>query len=91
MVIVWSARAERDFQSLLDYTHKHSPRGAKRISERIHKRITDLLTMPHQGSLLPKNLRRLEITETPYLLIFRIERDSIHLVRILHGRRNRRS
>jgi toxin ParE1/3/4 len=89
MVIIWSARAKRDFDSLVAYTHKHSPRGAKRIAARIQKRIDDLADMPHQGSLLPKNLRRLEITETPYLLIFRVEANSVQLVRILHGRRNR--
>lgn len=91
MVIIWSERAKRDFDALVAYTRKHSPRGAERISTRIHKRIADLLSIPHQGSLLPKNLRRLEITETPYLLIFRIQGDAIQIVTILHGRRNRRS
>lgn len=91
MVIIWSARAKRDFDLLLAYTAKHSPRGAKRIGARIQKRINDLLAMPHQGSILPKNLRRLEITTTPYLLIFRVDVDGVRIVRILHGRRNRRS
>jgi toxin ParE1/3/4 len=91
MVIIWSARARRDYDALIAYTNQHSPRGAKRIAARIQKRIDDLIMMPHQGSLLPKNLRRLEITETPYLLIFRADADAVRLVRILHGRRNRRS
>lgn len=91
MVIIWSERAKRDFDSLVAYTRKHSPRGAERMVTRILKRIDDLASMPHQGSLLPKNLRRLEITKTPYLLIFRVRGDAIHLLTILHGRRNRRS
>lgn len=91
MVIIWSARAKRDYDLLIAYTFKHSPRGAKRIAGRIQKRIEDLVAMPHQGSILPKSLRRLEITATPYLVIFRVDADAIRLVRILHGRRNRRS
>lgn len=91
MVIVWSARASRDFESLVAYTAARSPKGAKRIADRILKRIDDLVTMPEQGSILPKDLRRLDITRTPYLLIFKIERDEIRLVRVLHGRRDRRS
>lgn len=91
MVIEWSARAKRDYDSLVAYNSAESPSGAKRIASRIQKRIADLQEMPLQGSLLPKGLRRLEITRTPYLLIFRIDRDAVRIVRILHGRRNRRS
>lgn len=90
-MIVWSARAKRDFDALCAYTAAESPKGAKRIASRILKRIDDLATMPLQGSLLPKGLRRLDITRTPYLLIFRVDDDAIRLVRILHGKRNRRS
>ena len=91
MVIIWSERAKRDFDSLVAYTLNRSPQGAKRIATRILKRVDDLMSMPHQGSLLPKDLRRLEISGTPYLLIFRVRGDAVHLVTILHGRRNRRS
>ena len=91
MVIIWSARARRDFDRLVASTAAHSPKGAKRISTRILNRIADLEEMPFQGSLLPRNLRRLEVTRTPYLLIFRVDRDAVRLVRILHGRRGRRS
>ena len=91
MVIIWSARAKRDFDRLVASTAAHSPKGAQRISSRILKRIADLAEMPFQGSLLPKSLRRLEVTQTPYILIFRANRDDVRIVRILHARRKRRS
>ena len=90
-MINWSERAKRDLAMLSAYTAKHSPRGARRVVRRILKRIDDLVEMPEQGSLLPKGLRRLEVTQTPYLLIFKLEGDEVRIVRILHGRRNRRS
>ncbi len=68
MVIVWSERAKRDFRTLSIYTARHSPRGAGKISARILKRIADIVEMPEQGSLLPKQLRRLEMTRTPSLV-----------------------
>ena len=85
MKIAYTKRALADLKRIQAYTKKHSPRGAARIGARIRKRIGDLLQFPDQGALLERGGRRmLVVTQTPYLVVYRVTAD-IEILAVLHS------
>jgi plasmid stabilization system protein ParE len=90
MVIDWSPRARREFARLVSRTEQHSPKGAARIASRILERVDDLLTLADQGTPVGRNVRRLDVTRTPYLVFYRVKNETITVIGIVHGRQRRR-
>jgi plasmid stabilization system protein ParE len=60
-------------------------------SARIDKRVNDLMLFSEQGTAFSRGLRRLDVSKTSCLVLYRIEKQVISIVAVLHGRRNRRS
>lgn len=84
-------RAVQDLINIEAYTREHSPRGAARVGERIRKRAYDLAQFPEQGTASEKaGVRQLYVAKTPYMRIYRIKRDEVQIITILHTS-NRRS
>ena len=85
---------KRAVQALINieaYTRQHSPRGAARVGARIQKRANDLAQFPEQGTQSEKaGVRQLYVSQTPYILIYRVKRDEVQIITILHTS-NRRS
>jgi plasmid stabilization system protein ParE len=51
MVIVWSARAERDLDGIAEFPEPLSPQAGARMLERIRKRVGDLTLFPESAHL----------------------------------------
>ncbi|MBL8547021.1 MAG: type II toxin-antitoxin system RelE/ParE family toxin [Hyphomonadaceae bacterium] len=91
MVIEWSLRAQSDLERIVADISRHSPAGAKRVLDRIRKRVDDLNQFSAQGVARPRHVYRLDIARTPYFALYRISSDKIVILKVIHGRRNRRS
>jgi toxin ParE1/3/4 len=87
MRIRWTDSAVRDFISVCDYIEKHgSAASARRVALSIHSQIDMLARFPEHGRTGRKpDTRELVFSGLPYLAIYRIHRDSVEIVRILHG------
>ncbi len=84
-------RAVQDLINIEAYTRKHSPNGAARIGARIKKRADDLGQFPEQGTPSDKaGVRQLYVAKTPYILIYRLKKDEVQVITVLHTS-NRRS
>jgi toxin ParE1/3/4 len=89
MNIVWSPEAIQDLISLRAYIAEESPAGARRVVLRILHDIEGLLPgNPHMGrpGRVP-GTRELVIPRTPYIVPYRVQRETIQILRVYHGAR----
>jgi toxin ParE1/3/4 len=89
MNIVWSPEAIQDLISLRAYIAEDSPAGARRIVLRILHDVEYLLPEnPHIGrpGRVP-GTRELVIPRTPYIVPYRMQGESIQILRVYHGAR----
>jgi toxin ParE1/3/4 len=84
--VVWTRRAAARLAAINDSIAQESPRTAARVSAMIVRRASDLAEFPFQGrpGRLP-NTRELVIVGTPYLLVYRVTRERIDILRVVHG------
>ena len=55
----------------------------------IYKAPSALLSFPHRGRPGKKeNTRELVLSPLPYIVVYRIAGDAVHILRVLHGARN---
>jgi len=87
--VVWLPSARADLQRHIDYTRQYSPRGARRIRERVLKRIADLRQFPDSGTITAPDIRELVVTQTPYVVVFRRTPVVVTIIAIFHGAQNR--
>ena len=89
MKLVWSFEAIEDLISLRAYIAEESPAGAQRVLSRILHAVEDLLPQhPHMGrpGRVP-GTRELVIPRTPYIVPYRVQRETIQILRVYHSAR----
>lgn len=85
--VVWTRRAERNLNDIGDYIAQDDPAAAERTIRRIVERISVLVFFPNtgrEGSV--EGTRELVISETPYIVVYRI-RERVEILRIRHAAR----
>jgi toxin ParE1/3/4 len=87
MRIRWSELAVHDFTQICDYIDAHSSSDiARRVALRIYESIGTLFRFPESGRSGRKpETRELVFTGLPYVAIYRIAKNSVEILRILHG------
>jgi len=86
MHLEWSVFARADRKAIFDYIEEDNPRAAITVDERIRIRVVDLAQFPEMGR--PGRIegtRELVISGTPYIAAYRIEGDTVRVLRVLHG------
>ena len=89
MNIVWSPEAIEDLISLRAYITEQSPAAARRMVLRILDAVEHLLPdHPHIGrpGRVP-GTRELVVPQTPYIVPYRVQRETIEILRVYHGAR----
>lgn len=87
MHIRWTDSAVRDFTQICDYIEEHSSAAtARRVALSIHNDVELLAKFPEQGRTGRKqDTRELVFRNLPYLAVYRVHKDAVEIVRILHG------
>ncbi|HZF32714.1 MAG TPA: type II toxin-antitoxin system RelE/ParE family toxin [Candidatus Angelobacter sp.] len=92
MIVQWTATAVRHLTSIHDYIAQDSPIYARRVVDRLTRRSQQIVLFPLSGRVVPEHgsesIR--EIIEPPYRIIYRIHRDRVDVVAVVHGARNLR-
>ena len=86
MHLEWSVFARADRKAIFDYIEEDNPRAAITVDERIRIRVVGLAQFPEMGR--PGRIegtRELVISGTPYIAAYRIEGDTVRVLRVLHG------
>lgn len=91
MRIAWADSARRDFENAIAFLQERSPAGARRIGERILDVVSLLERFPEIAPLSRhRGLRQLVVPRTPYLVIYRVEKDRVEIRAIIHAKQRRR-
>ncbi len=86
MRVEWSIFAQTDRDAIFDYIEEDSPRAAITVDDRIRAQVGGLARYPESGR--PGRVagtRELVIHRTPYIAAYRIDGDTVRILRVLHG------
>ena len=89
MKIRWTEKASSDALGIFDYIARQSPSYADSVYERLLARPLQLTAHPLSGSIVPE-LGREDIRELfvySFRLIYRVAKDEIRVVTVIHGGR----
>jgi len=87
--IFWLASALDDLAAIHTYIAADNPGAALEIHERVVRRVRDLVANPHSGrpGRVP-GTRELVLAGTPYLVAYRVRRQRLEILAVLHGARD---
>ncbi len=86
MKVEWLPIAERNRQNQIAYVAERNPSAALDIGDAIESSVLRLSSHPHSGRLgRIAGTRELVLPGTPYVIAYRVEGDSIVILRLLHG------
>ncbi|MGJ7557702.1 type II toxin-antitoxin system RelE/ParE family toxin [Variovorax sp. RB3P1] len=86
MRLEWSQWAMDDRERIFDFIEQDDPRAAIAVDERIATQVLVLVRFPEGGR--PGRIegtRELVVRRTPYIVAYRVEKDCIRVLRILHS------
>lgn len=86
MQLRWSDEAADDLERITNYLFEETPHHAPELVRAIYSAPAALSHFPHRGRPGKKEgTRELVLTPLPYIVVYRIAADAIHILRILHG------
>jgi toxin ParE1/3/4 len=86
MQLRWSEEAANDLERITNYLFEQTPQHAPELVRAIYKAPSALLTFPHRGRPgKNESTRELVLSPLPYIVVYRIAADAIHILPILHG------
>lgn len=92
MKLIWSGPALRDIDEIMAKYQRISPVLADEIMARIDAAPEPLLDFPEMAPTFgPRKARKWPIHDTPYYLVYKVNRGQIEITRIEHERGNWRS
>jgi toxin ParE1/3/4 len=82
----WTKEAAADLEKIANYLFQNAPARAAELVRGIYDAPAALLTFPYRGRVGRKEgTRELVLWPLPYIVVYRITGEVIHVVRILHG------
>ncbi len=88
MKVHWTDRAKTRLKLIHEYIAQDAPLVAAQVVERLIRRSQQIGKLPHTGRAVPEyqheDLR--EVLERPYRIIYRIRRDRIDVLTVMHYR-----
>lgn len=86
MKIWWLDDAIQDLRSLHQYITLENPRAANRIAKLILSTVDLLIEQPSMGRPgRVHNTRELIITDTPFIIPYRVKKKNIEILRVFHS------
>jgi addiction module RelE/StbE family toxin len=86
MQVRWTTAAEDDLQIIADYLFEKTPEHAARLIREIYNAPAALKSFPNRGRAGKKQgTRELVLSSLPYIIVYQVSSDALHVVRILHG------
>jgi addiction module RelE/StbE family toxin len=89
MRIRWLDLAVDDLEKIADYISQDNPEAARRVVSRLWTAVKSLAEQPKMGR--PGRVygtRELVVSDTPFVVPYRVVGSEIHILRVLHGARD---
>jgi toxin ParE1/3/4 len=88
--IRWAPAAAADLEGIRLYLHEHHPSYVESTIRRIYDAVRSLKQMPYRGHAGRKaGTRELVLIPLPYIIVYGVEPDAVHIFRILHAAKDR--
>jgi addiction module RelE/StbE family toxin len=85
----WTDRALQHLRSAHDYVELENPAAAAQMMDRIVSAVEMLVRFPGMGRMgRAEGSRELVVTGTPFVVAYRVKRDQLQVLAVLHGARN---
>jgi toxin ParE1/3/4 len=85
--VIWSPSALREVAKIFDYLAAFNPQAAARVFDTLIAAGDSLADFPHRGRAVPKSNMRELVTVYPYIVRYRVTRDSVRILRVRHTAR----
>jgi toxin ParE1/3/4 len=87
MRIRWTEPAVADLTGICDYLQEYeSPTLARTVAQAVYRAAQLLSKFPMKGRIgREADTRELVISRYPYIVVYRLQADSVHILRILHA------
>jgi toxin ParE1/3/4 len=89
--VLLTRQAENDLAEIFDYISADSPEAAASFIVTIEEKVVSLVSMPERVPMIPENnllgTNYRHLIYGNYRIIFRIQEDSVLVLRIIHGAR----
>jgi len=85
----WTNNAVDHLVNIFEHISLNSPTYAKQVVDRVTRRTAQIGDQPFSGRMVPEyqdeDIR--ELIEKPYRIIYRIQKDQIDVIAVIHGAR----
>lgn len=86
MKVRWSAAAADDLEAITNYLFDKTPSNAARLVRKIFDASSNLKIFPNRGRVgKVEGTRELVLSSLPYVIVYQITGETLHIVRILHS------
>lgn len=86
MQVNWTSRAGSDREAAIEYIAQDSPAAALSQLDEIEGQTDRLADYPKLGRPgRVKGTRELVVNRTPFIVVYRIQGETIQILRVLHG------
>ncbi len=90
MRIIWSETAIANLVEIRKFIEKDQPAAARRMAQRILSSVERLANHPHLGRPgREPETRELIVAGTPYIIPYRIHRNCLAILAVVHGAQDR--
>jgi len=91
MPVRWTPEAADDLDRICSHIAEDSPESALKIGRILYRGIAGLNSFPNLGRTGRRiGTRELVFTPLPYIAVYRIREQTIHILHIWHGAQNKR-
>jgi addiction module RelE/StbE family toxin len=88
--IRWAPAAADDLEAIHNYLREHHPSFMQSTVRQLYDAARALKQMPHRGRFGQKEgTRELVMTPLPYIIVYGVEPDVVHILRVLHAAKSR--
>jgi toxin ParE1/3/4 len=86
MQVRWTTAAAGDLENIADYLFEKTPENAARLIREICQAAFALRIYPNRGRAGKKSgTRELVLSSLPYIVVYTVAGDVVHIARILHS------
>ncbi len=86
MQLRWTSAAADDLENIANYLFDKTPQNAARLIRDIYDAPSVLKSFPNRGRAGKKEgTRELLMPSLPYVIIYQVRGDTVHIARILHS------
>jgi toxin ParE1/3/4 len=90
MKVVYLRSALKDLAAILAYIGREDEGAARRVVARIEYCVERLADFPYSGRPGPRGTRLLSVPGLPYIVIHRVQDETVKIAAVFHTSRNRR-